>query len=99
MCDDGNDYEVLQIPHHRTEEVDDVFDFNGNRHARIVHVLFTPEESDLLVERYVENYETYHHTLSGPTRQGFEGKKRFIAQLTEEVNSLGHAKKTEKQVD
>ncbi|KAK6022535.1 hypothetical protein OSTOST_11765 [Ostertagia ostertagi] len=60
---------------------------------------FSERETDLILDSYVENYEIYHHAISGGSRQGVPAKKRFISQLTEEVNALGFARRTEKQID
>lgn len=65
----------------------------------VAHVPFSTRETEMILDRYVEGYETYHHTLTGATRQGVTAKKRFLADLTEEVNAMGVAKRTEKQID
>ncbi|WKY05358.1 hypothetical protein Q1695_005958 [Nippostrongylus brasiliensis] len=60
---------------------------------------FNQIESDVLLERYVENYDIFHHAMSGATRQGLQAKKKFIMDLTEEINALGYVRRTEKQIE
>ncbi|VDL78938.1 unnamed protein product [Nippostrongylus brasiliensis] len=60
---------------------------------------FFPAELDLLLDRYVENYDTFHHAVSGATREETQSKKKFIIDLTEEIYSLGYARRSEKQVE
>ncbi|KAK6044773.1 hypothetical protein COOONC_17721 [Cooperia oncophora] len=60
-------------------------------------ICFTEAETELILDRYVESYEIYHHTMTGGSREGVPAKKRFIARLTEEVNALGVGVRTEKQ--
>ncbi|WKY07573.1 hypothetical protein Q1695_007214 [Nippostrongylus brasiliensis] len=59
---------------------------------------FLRPELELILQRYVENYEVFHHMSFGRgTRQGLQAKKQFVADLTRELNELGHAKRTDKQ--
>ncbi|VDO72759.1 unnamed protein product [Heligmosomoides polygyrus] len=65
----------------------------------VAHVPFSTRKTEMILDRYVEGYETYHHTLTGATRQGVTAKKRFLADLTEEVSAMGVTRRTEKQID
>ncbi|RCN23883.1 hypothetical protein ANCCAN_30428 [Ancylostoma caninum] len=57
------------------------------------------EEVRLIMERYVENYEICHHNLSGGGRQGYPEKKKFLDELTNDVNALGYGLRSSKQID
>lgn len=58
---------------------------------------FTEKETAVIMERYIENYEAYHNKQLG--KIGESEKKKFLASLTEEVNSIGVSVRTEKQID
>ncbi|RCN40152.1 hypothetical protein ANCCAN_13933 [Ancylostoma caninum] len=58
------------------------------------------EEVRLIMERYVENYEIYHHNFSGGGRQGYPvGSLLFLDELTNDVNALGYGLRSSKQID
>ncbi|KAL6727554.1 hypothetical protein Aduo_009422 [Ancylostoma duodenale] len=44
---------------------------NDSPGPRKIAAPLVEEEVRLIMERYIENYETYHHNLSGGCRQGF----------------------------
>ncbi|VDO94398.1 unnamed protein product [Heligmosomoides polygyrus] len=60
---------------------------------------FTEKETAVIMERYIENYEAYHNKQLGKFGESVGGKKKFLASLTEEVNSIGVSVRTEKQID
>nr|CDJ81304.1 unnamed protein product [Haemonchus contortus] len=62
-------------------------------------IRFSERESDLILERYVDNYEIFHHARVEGSRIGVPAKRRFISRLTEDINAMRVAKRTEKQIE
>ncbi|XGW27708.1 hypothetical protein V3C99_007924 [Haemonchus contortus] len=60
---------------------------------------FPEREIHLILERYVNNYEIFHHVSVGGSRIGLPAKRRSISRLTEDINAKGVAKRTEKQIE
>lgn len=65
----------------------------------VVYNHFTEEETALIMEKYVDNHDTYHKRLTGGDKFGESEKKKFLSSLTEEVNAMGYSVRTEKQID
>ncbi|VDO42182.1 unnamed protein product, partial [Haemonchus placei] len=93
-------YETVESPESAESVTTEGTEHGSGEYSRGAAIYpFSERESGLILERSVDNYEIFHHARVGGSRIGVPAKRRSINRLTEDINAMGVAKRTEKQIE